>query len=277
MPEQEIDAATITTSRPRDRSAPLKFRLQRLFFVRNSLGVDEGVSSRSTDRRPAAAGSAGGDGRTADHRASFRRRAAMPVPSGGLRAAPAAVPMATRWHRWHNSVMMAQITALLKSYGIGSRCSPDCDAMQEVLRGGIERNVERPLSNDGCNGLASARNRRESAFRSWPSCKPATRVGGDDRHRSVRSGGGVGRFRARGVDRLSSTGVQNLAPLMQPCLIAHAAMLLQAGGSSAASRAFLKERRRSGFLRLANALSALIPCSVAKKRLLDAMLPAVPR
>lgn len=107
----------------------------------------------------------------------------MPVPSGGLRAAPAAVPMATRWHRWHNSVMMAQIIALLKSYGIGSRRSLHCDTMQEVLRGELERDVERPLSNNGCNGLASARNRRESAFRSWLSCKPATRVGGDDRHR----------------------------------------------------------------------------------------------
>ena len=79
------------------------------------------------------------------------------------------------------------------------------------------------------------------------------------------------------MDRLSSTGVQNLAPLMQPCLIAHAAMLLQAGGCSAASRAFLNERRRSDFWRLANALSALMRCGVAKKRLLDAMLPAVPR
>ena len=118
------------------------------------------------------------------------------LPQGAATLAGIAVPMAMRWHRWHNSVMMAQIIALLKSYGIGSRRSLHCDTMQEVLRGELERDVERSLSNNGCNGLASARNRRESAFRSWPSCKPATRVGGDDRHRSVRSGGGVGRFRA---------------------------------------------------------------------------------
>jgi putative DNA methylase len=59
----------------------------------------------------------------------------------------------------------------------------------------------------------------------------------------------------------------------------HAAMLLQAGGQANALRALLRaEQERGGdFLRLANALSALYPTGSDEKRLLDAMLLAVPR
>jgi adenine-specific DNA methylase len=59
----------------------------------------------------------------------------------------------------------------------------------------------------------------------------------------------------------------------------HAAMLLQAGGKSNALRALLKAEQERGpdFLRLANALSALYPRTSEEKRLLDAMLLAVPR
>ena len=59
----------------------------------------------------------------------------------------------------------------------------------------------------------------------------------------------------------------------------HAAMLLQAGGRTNALRALLKaeQERGSDFLRLANALSALYPKGSEEKRLLDAMLLAVPR
>jgi hypothetical protein len=59
----------------------------------------------------------------------------------------------------------------------------------------------------------------------------------------------------------------------------HAAMLLQSGGRSAALRALLRneQERGSEFLRLANALSALYPGGSEEKRLLDAMLLAVPR
>jgi hypothetical protein len=59
----------------------------------------------------------------------------------------------------------------------------------------------------------------------------------------------------------------------------HAAMLLQSGGRSAALRALLRAEQESGpeFLRLANALSALYPRGSEEKRLLDAMLLAVPR
>jgi adenine-specific DNA methylase len=59
----------------------------------------------------------------------------------------------------------------------------------------------------------------------------------------------------------------------------HVAMLLQAGGRANALRALLKAEQERGpdFLRLANALSALYPQGSEEKRLLDAMLLAVPR
>ena len=59
----------------------------------------------------------------------------------------------------------------------------------------------------------------------------------------------------------------------------HTAMLLQAGGRTNALRNLLKAEQDRGpdFLRLANALSALYPSPSEEKRLLDAMLLAVPR
>lgn len=59
----------------------------------------------------------------------------------------------------------------------------------------------------------------------------------------------------------------------------HAAMLLQASGATNALRALLEAEveRAPDFLRLANALSALYPRESEEKRLLDAMLLAVPR
>jgi hypothetical protein len=59
----------------------------------------------------------------------------------------------------------------------------------------------------------------------------------------------------------------------------HAAMLLQAGGLTGALRELitLEQERGPDFLRLANALSALYPRDSEEKRLLDAMLLAVPR
>jgi putative DNA methylase len=59
----------------------------------------------------------------------------------------------------------------------------------------------------------------------------------------------------------------------------HAAMLLQASGRANALRALLKSETERGpdFLRLANALSALYPPGSDEKRLVDAMLLAVPR
>jgi putative DNA methylase len=59
----------------------------------------------------------------------------------------------------------------------------------------------------------------------------------------------------------------------------HAAMLFQDGGATSALRSLLQAEVERGpdFLRLANALSALYPADSEEKRLLDAMLLAVPR
>ena len=59
----------------------------------------------------------------------------------------------------------------------------------------------------------------------------------------------------------------------------HAAMLLQASGQTNALRALLKAEvdRGPDFLRLGNALSALYPRESEEKRLLDAMLLAMPK
>jgi len=59
----------------------------------------------------------------------------------------------------------------------------------------------------------------------------------------------------------------------------HAAMLLQSSGQTNGLRALLKEEQQRGpdFIRLANALSALYPRESEEKRLLDAMLLAIPR
>jgi len=59
----------------------------------------------------------------------------------------------------------------------------------------------------------------------------------------------------------------------------HAAMLMQSAGRANALRALITSKTQRGpdFLRLANALSALYPKDSDEKRLLDAMLLAVPR
>jgi len=59
----------------------------------------------------------------------------------------------------------------------------------------------------------------------------------------------------------------------------HAAMLLQSSGQTNALRALLQSEQDRGpdFMRLANALSALYPSGSEEKRLLDAMILAIPR
>ena len=59
----------------------------------------------------------------------------------------------------------------------------------------------------------------------------------------------------------------------------HAAMLLQASGHASALRTLIaaEQERSPAFLRLANALTALYPRGSQEKRLLDAMLLAVPK
>ena len=87
----------------------------------------------------------------------------------------------------------------------------------------------------------------------------------------------------RGLSRRGTIDVsdENLATAREATTLdrVHAAMLLQASGRTNALRALLKAEKDRGpdFLRLANALSALYPKGSEEKRLLDAMLLAVPR
>ncbi len=70
-----------------------------------------------------------------------------------------------------------------------------------------------------------------------------------------------------------------IAPGMTTLDRVHIAMLLQAAGKSNALRTMLKAESERGqdFVRLANALSALYPRDSEEKRLVDAMLLALPR
>lgn len=91
----------------------------------------------------------------------------------------------------------------------------------------------------------------------------------------VRGARGAGRRRATDVSDQSLTAAREATTLDR----VHAAMLLQSSGRTNALRALLKGEQDRGpeFLRLANALSALYPKGSEEKRLLDAMLLAVPR
>ncbi|MGA3208035.1 MAG: DUF1156 domain-containing protein [Syntrophales bacterium] len=90
-----------------------------------------------------------------------------------------------------------------------------------------------------------------------------------------------GRGRGRDARQVSGVTDQALQTKREATTLdrIHAAMLLQAGGRANALRTLLKAEQDRGpdFLRLANALSALYPKSSEEKRLLDAMLLAVPR
>jgi len=87
-----------------------------------------------------------------------------------------------------------------------------------------------------------------------------------------------GRRRRKGEE---ATAVEKLRTRHEATTLdrVHAAMLLQANGATNALRALLQAEidRGADFLRLANALSALYPRDSEEKRLLDAMLLAVPR
>ena len=90
-----------------------------------------------------------------------------------------------------------------------------------------------------------------------------------------------GRGRGRGTLGGVEVSDESLAAAREATTLdrVHAAMLLQAGGRTNALRALLKAEQERGpdFLRLANAFSALYPKGSEEKRLIDAMLLAVPR
>ncbi|MBO9345625.1 MAG: DUF1156 domain-containing protein [Chloroflexi bacterium] len=88
------------------------------------------------------------------------------------------------------------------------------------------------------------------------------------------------RRRGRGA-AMANVADEQLTPVPEATTLdrVHAAMLLQASGRTQALRALLKTEKERGpdFLRLANALSALYPPGSEEKRLLDAMLLAMPK
>ena len=88
-----------------------------------------------------------------------------------------------------------------------------------------------------------------------------------------------GRMRRRGRSSVPTDGNTGLTLSATTLDRVHAAMLLQASGRSQALRNLLRaeQERSPDFLRLANALTALYPRGSEEKRLLDAMLLAVPR
>lgn len=90
------------------------------------------------------------------------------------------------------------------------------------------------------------------------------------------SQGGPGRV---SVDSASAVDTILESPEATALDRVHAAMLLQAGGHANALRTLIstEQERAPDFLRLSNALSALYPRGSREKRLLDAMLLAVPR
>ena len=89
------------------------------------------------------------------------------------------------------------------------------------------------------------------------------------------------RRRARRRGRSVTAATDGIEPTLSATTLdrVHAAMLLQASGRSQALRNLLRaeQERSPDFLRLANALTALYPRGSEEKRLLDAMLLAVPR
>ena len=91
------------------------------------------------------------------------------------------------------------------------------------------------------------------------------------------SPGGIRKRRGRKILPDGDAKLQNLEATTLDRV--HAAMLLQSSGHANALRSLIEAEQDRGpdFLRLANALSALYPRGTREKRLLDAMLLAVPR
>ena len=133
----------------------------------------------------------------------------------------------------------------------------------------ITERAEHLLGEDGASGVADVIERTRGGPINYQfdfAKDAAKKIATDDKARKRRT--------AKSSDE---------APTMQPGTTTldrvHIAMLLQSAGKSNALRTMLKAETDRGpdFLRLANALSALYPKDSEEKRLLDAMLLAVPR
>ena len=129
--------------------------------------------------------------------------------------------------------------------------------------------AEQLFGEDGAEAVADRLEKHRAGpmqltlFRRWMTTRPPTPIKGRKR-RVAADVSDESLHRHRGATTLDHV---------------HAAMLLQSSGRANALRALLKSETERGpdFLRLANALSALYPQGSDEKRLLDAMLLAVPR
>jgi len=147
---------------------------------------------------------------------------------------------------------------------------------------GIEKGVVRLLPIQeraeqlfGEDGAAAVAGRIESGARRDPQMTFDFIFDAPEQAPRVRGRGERGRGKAASVRDEDLTARRSATTLDR----VHAAMLLQAAGRASALRSFVHSEMDRGpeFLRLANALSALYPKDVEEKRLLDAMLLALPR
>jgi len=133
----------------------------------------------------------------------------------------------------------------------------------------VKERAERLLGEDGASGVADVIERSRGG--------PMNYQFGFMNKAEERPAKTNGKGRKRG--KSTPDEAPTVAPGTTTLDRVHIAMLLQASGKANALRAMLKAEQERGpdFLRLANALSALYPRDSEEKRLLDAMLLAVPR
>jgi adenine-specific DNA methylase len=136
----------------------------------------------------------------------------------------------------------------------------------------LERS-EQLFGTTGTEAVALALERtggQDAQYMLFPGEQPAEAI------RNVPARGRARRGRGSSKEEASALAARREATTLDRV---HAAMILQAGGRAGGLRAMLEaETQRSpDFLRLANALSALYPKDSEEKRLLDAMLLALPR
>ena len=135
----------------------------------------------------------------------------------------------------------------------------------------VTERAEHLLGEDGAGGVADVIERSRGGPINYQ-----FEFAKDDSRRPAPSAGGKGKKR-RGAK--SSDEAPTLQPGTTTLDRVHIAMLLQSAGKANALRTMLKSETERGpdFLRLANALSALYQRDSEEKRLLDAMLLAMPR
>jgi hypothetical protein len=136
----------------------------------------------------------------------------------------------------------------------------------------IAERAKQLFGEDGASAVAARREQSAS-----PGTNPLQGVLFPEMEAAPKARGSRGRRKRAAVD----VSDESLAAHREATTLdrVHVAMLLQAGGRTNALRALIRSEQDRGpdFLRLANALSALYPKGSEEKRLLDAMLLAVPR